>query len=247
MINVVIPSYKRAGIIKDNSEYFYMAKYVIPESQKEDYLKVLDESRLIVISDECDGSIGKKRNWILENVERPFIMIDDDVKGLVLFEKNKLIKVSKDNLEEIFEMLVEMVGEFGCKMGGLAPIPDLGLYREYLPFSLKSMVLGPFTIHLEHDLKYDDYMGSKDDYDMCLQQLNKYRKVFRFNKMSYIDADADKKSGGIVSYRSMDKEIEWCNRIMKKWGSKIIRYRIPPTCQNDVLNAWVFNPPIGGV
>lgn len=250
MINVVIPSYKRSEYLM-GKDYFYMAKYVVPQSQVEDYLKVLDSDRLVIIPDECDGSIAKKRNWILDNIPRPFIMIDDDVKGLVLYDKTKEMKVGvkilKEDLEEIFEMLVEMTGEFGCRMGGLTPVPDPMTYREFKPFSLTNMVLGPFTIHLEHDLKYDEWVGSKDDYDMCLQQLNKYKKVFRYNKIAYMDADNEKKPGGIVSYRTMDKEIEWCKRITKKWGNKIIEYNLPPKKMNDVLNAKKFNPPIKGV
>ena len=114
MINVVIPSYKRSEYL-EGKDYFYMAKYVVPQSQVEDYLKVLDSDRLVIIPDECDGSIAKKRNWILDNIPRPFIMIDDDVRGLVLYDKTKEMKVGvkilKEDLEEVFEMLVEMTGE----------------------------------------------------------------------------------------------------------------------------------------
>jgi hypothetical protein len=250
MINVVIPSYKRSDNLL-GKDYFYMAKYVVPYSQKEDYLKVLTEERIITIPDDEDGSIGKKRNWILKNIPRPLIMIDDDVKHLMLYEKRKENpggkKMDKELLNDFFESLVLLSKDFDSRMFGLLPITDFGSVNEYKPFSLTNMVLGPFQGHLEHDLYFDESVGSKDDYDMCLQQMNKYKKVLRYNKVGYMDANDKKIPGGIVSYRSMDKEIEWCEKIMKKWGTKIIEYKLPPVKLTDVLNASKFNPPISGV
>ena len=115
-----------------------------------------------------------------------------------------------------------------------------------MPFNLTNIILGPFQGHLEHDLVFDDRVGSKDDYDMSLQQLRKYKKILRFNKFSY-DCRHGDNSGGIVSYRSTDKEIEYCKQIMKKWGSKIISYQLPPKKPTDLLNAKRVNIPIKGV
>jgi hypothetical protein len=250
MINVVIPSFKRADNLI-GKDYFYMAKYVVPESQADDYIKTLGKDRVIICPDNEDGSIGKKRNWILKNIQRPLIMIDDDVKNLHLYENKKEFKsgrkLDKEKLIDFFEYLLEMAEGLDCKMFGLLPLQDPGAYFEYKPFSLTNMVLGPFTGHRDHELLYDEEMGSKDDYDMCLQQLNKYKKVLRYNKVCYKDAEDKKSSGGIVSYRTQEKEIMWCNKIMKKWGTKIIKYNIPPKKPTDLLNANKFEPPIKGV
>ena len=249
-MNIVIPSYKRADNLI-GKDYFYMAKYIVPESQRKEYVDSLGEERVICCKDEEDGNIGKKRNWILKNIERPLIMIDDDVKSLRLFENRKEYKIGvnmdKEDLNDFFEMLVEMCEGFGAKMFGLLPLQDPGAYLEFKPFSLTSMSLGPFQGHLKHNLIFDEWVGTKDDYDMCLQQMNEYKMVFRYNKVCYLDADGDKKAGGIVSYRSLDKEIEYCKRIMKKWGTRIIKYNIPPKNMNDILNAQKFNVPIKGV
>jgi hypothetical protein len=43
---------------------------------------------------------------------------------------------------------------------------------------------------------------------MSLQQLRKYKKVLRLNKFHYLCEHGDNK-GGIVSYRSKEKEIEY--------------------------------------
>jgi hypothetical protein len=84
-MNVVIPSFKRADKLL-GKDYFTMAKYVVPESQADAYSKVVGKKRVIALPDDQDGNIGRKRNWILRNISRPLIMMDDDVRKLVYWD-----------------------------------------------------------------------------------------------------------------------------------------------------------------
>jgi hypothetical protein len=248
-INVIIPSYKRSHDLK-GKDYFFMAVYCVPESQYDDYLKVLPKERIITLPDNEDGDIVKKRNWILKNIARPLIMIDDDVSKLVFWDNRKENYLSKeypkDLLSELFNEFVSLGMQFNVKLFGVAQNKDDRQFKEFIPFNLSNIILGPFQGHLDHDLKFDNKVGSKDDYDMALQQLQKYKKVLRFNKFAYECEHGDNK-GGIVSYRSKEKEIEYCKAIMIKWGKKIIQYRIPPLKITDLLNAKKVNIPIKGV
>jgi hypothetical protein len=227
-----------------------MAKYCVPKSQYNDYLKVLPKERIITLPDDQDGDIVKKRNWILKNIKMPLIMIDDDVEKINYFESenNKAISIelNKSKVLEFFINSFNLCNELGCKMWGLNQNNDPISYRQYSPISLTNIILGPFQGHIDHNLLFDNRVGSKDDYDMALQQLQKYKKVLRLNKFNYKCEHGDNK-GGIVSYRSKDKEIEYCKAIMMKWGKKIIEYRIPPLKISDLLNAKKVNVPIKGV
>lgn len=251
MINIIIPSYKRDHDLK-GKDYFFMAKYCVPESQYNDYLKVLPKDRIITLPDDQDGDIVKKRNWILKNIPRPLIMIDDDVSKLVFWDNRKngesyLRKdLPKEYLYDIFNQFIEIAEGFKVKFFGVSQNTDDRVHKEFCPFNLTNIILGPFQGHLEHDLFFDKRVGTKDDYDMALQQLQKYKKVLRFNKFAY-ECEHGDNSGGIVSYRSKDKEIEYCKAIMMKWGKKIIQYRIPPLKITDLLNAKKVNVPIKGV
>jgi len=209
-MNIIIPSYKRSHDLK-GKDYFFMAKYCVPESQKYEYIKEVGKDRVITLPDNEDGDI---------------------------LDKHELINFFKHNF-----LLCE---ELGCKMWGLSQNEDNRIYKEFLPFNLTNVVLGPFQAHLKHELKFDSRVGTKDDYDMALQQLHKYKKVLRLNKFHYLCEHGDNK-GGIVSYRSKEKEIEYCKQIMLKWGKKIIQYRIPPRKMTDLLNAKKVNVPIKGV
>jgi hypothetical protein len=250
-MNVIIPSYKRSHDLK-GKDYFFMAKYCVPESQKQEYINAVGIDRVITLPDSQDGDIVKKRNWILKNIPRPLIMIDDDVKKISFWNNRKngdsyLRKdLGKDYLLEVFEQFIEMSKEFGVKMFGLSQNTDDRVHKEFCPFNLSNIILGPFQGHLDHDLLFDSKVGTKDDYDMALQQLNKYKKVLRFNKFAY-DCEHGDNKGGIVSYRSQEKEIEYCKQIMLKWSKKIIEYKIPPEKITDLLNAKKVNIPIKGV
>jgi hypothetical protein len=252
-MNVIIPSYKRSYDLK-GKDYFFMAKYCVPESQKKEYIQVVGKDRVITLPDSEDGDIVKKRNWILKNIERPLIMIDDDVSEIGYFESrtgkvdgnHSRKTMNKNLLIDFFEHNFKLCEDFNCKMWGLAQNEDNRICKEFLPFNLTNIILGPFQGHLEHNLIFDNRVGTKDDYDMSLQQLRKFKKVLRLNKFHYLCEHGDNK-GGIVSYRSKEKEIEYCKQIMLKWGKKIIQYKIPPTKMTDLLNAKKVNIPIKGV
>jgi hypothetical protein len=68
-----------------------------------------------------------------------------------------------------------MSEELGFKMWGLSQNEDNRIYKEFLPFSFNKLSLGPFQGHLDHDLIFDSRVGTKDDYDMALQQLTNLR------------------------------------------------------------------------
>lgn len=248
-MNIIIPSYKRSHDLK-GKDYFFMAKYCVPESQKDEYIKEVGKDRVITLPDNEDGDIVKKRNWILKNIPRPLIMIDDDVKSIGYIQsinkKPKQFTLEKEKLLEFFTNSFVLCNDFNAKMWGMNQNSDPMSYRQYNPISLSNIVLGPFQGHLKHDLLFDKRVGTKDDYDMALQQLQKYKKVLRLNKFHYLCEHGDNK-GGIVSYRSKEKEIEYCKQIMLKWGKKIIQYRIPPQKMTDLLNAKKVNVPIKGV
>ena len=90
-LNITIPSYKRWEDLP-GYDYFKTAKYIVPESQYKNYIEGRNKNRFIAIPDSEDGNIVKKRNWILKNIPRPLIMIDDDVDKLTMCEGGEYFK-----------------------------------------------------------------------------------------------------------------------------------------------------------
>ena len=253
-MNVVIPTYKRANALA-GKDYFTFARYVLPESQRDEYAKVLPADRMIVIPDDQDGSITRKRNWILNNIERPFCMMDDDVEYLLMMEgrsreKSRFISYQRIDQEIVLDVIkhyTDLACQFGAKLWGVSQRTsgDEREYKEWRPFSLTNVILGPFQVHLDHNLMFDDRMGTKDDYDMALQHFLEYRMVLRVDKLAYKCGHGDN-AGGIVASRTKEREEAYCMAIMKKWGTKVIRYKMPAKKMGDLLNGKV-SVPIKGV
>lgn len=248
-MRIVIPSFKRAGRVYA-ANYFKTAEIIVPENQAAEYRDFYPD-RVIAIPDECDGSIAKKRNWILENISDPdghIVMVDDDVRNIGMTERNEqMIKLTEDEALAVIERGFILAEEFGVKLWGFNTNEDGRNYQQYKPFSLISPVLGPFTAHIRKDcdLKYDERMGSKEDYDFALQHLHRYKKVLRLNKFHYY-CDHGDNPGGIVSMRTLEYEVGFARAIMNKWGEKVIKYDLNPTKMSAILNGKV-NVPIKGV
>lgn len=253
-LKIVIPSYKRWNNLV-GYDYFKNAVYVVPKSQYELYIKNRDKDRFIQIPDECDGNIVRKRNWILQNIPRPLIMIDDDVKRLTMCEGGEYFKktgrakqqieLTPEEAESVFINTANLAYEWDCPLFGFNLNTDGRNYQQYKPFSLTQPILGLCCGHLEHKLLYDETMDLKEDYDISIQALNKYRKILRINKYS-VDAEHKDNKGGCVSYRTLEKEEKACKAIEKKWGTRIIHYNIKNGKYTSYLNG-VVNIPINGV
>lgn len=252
-LNVVIPSFKRYDKLV-GYDYFSFAKFVIPESQADLYIKGRDKNRFIVIPDDADGTVAKKRNWILKNIPRPLIMIDDDVDSLMMCEgagyfelKGKArerIRLTPEECEDVFINYANLAYQWGCPLFGFNVNTDGRNYQQYKPFSLTQVVLGPCCGHLDHDLLYDEQMDLKEDYDICLQALNKYKKILRVNKFA-VNAEHGDEKGGSATYRTMEREVNACKAIERKWGTAIIHYKFDGKYK-DLLNGKVHIP-IDGV
>ena len=84
----------------------------------------------------------------------------------------------------------------------------------------------------------------KEDYDMTLQNLHKYKGCLRVNFMSY-DVKQAKQVGGCATQRNSKEEERQFNLLQKKWGTKIIQK------DNQSKRKFDFNPilksPIKGV
>jgi hypothetical protein len=246
-VNIIIPSYKRPGKVK-GYDYFKTAKICIPAAQEADYLRCYDRDRLIVIPDDQDGNLPRKRNWILKNVPRPLLMVDDDVNALTTKEGGQARKLTPEEAHAVLIHAVNLAAEWSVKYFGFAQNTDRLTYQEYLPFSLTSPVLDPCHGHLDHPLLYDERMGSKLDFDMSLQQLNRYKKILRLNKYAYrADHGRNPGGGGLIGMRTMEFEREYCRAIERKWGRAIIRYSLNPRKLTDLLNPEHCQVPIAGV
>ena len=121
------------------------------------------------------------------------------------------------------EVGMNLCEEWGYRFWGINCVADPKAYCQETPFNTTKYIGGPFQAHLPNDIRYDERLPLKEDYDITLQHLNKYHGALRFNAYHYKCKQAEQ-TGGCAMYRNVLKEKEQFDLLQRKWGSGIIKY-----------------------
>lgn len=230
-ISVNCPSYKRPRV--ETLDYLPFCKVWVDNKEYDDYIKAnpRHKENIISVPDGIQGNVCRIRNYILdkefENGSEVVCIIDDDMKGIFYFENengnayNKKI-VNPNQFLDFIEKYSIMCEELGFKLWGVNLNQDALSYRQYSPFSTNSVILGPFSCHLKNNIRYDEKLPLKEDYDLAIQHLNKYRGILRLNKFHY-NCKQSKQAGGCATYRNYQREEEQLKMLQKKWGRRIVK------------------------
>lgn len=214
------PSYKRAkGVI--TQEMYPFVKYVVAEFEAEDYLR--EGHDCWIVPDSAQGSVARIRNYILDNADADkIVMLDDDMTGIARWDQQKAQRLSPNDVQEFCENGFDLADSLDIRYWGMNMLADKGAYREYTPFAFTCCILGPFQAFNNLDLRYDEKLPLKEDYDLSLQVLNKYRKTLRFNAYHYL-VKQHTNTGGCADYRTIQYEKDQMQALVRKWGSKIVK------------------------
>lgn len=222
-INICAPSYKRANKV-DTLKYLPSCKIYVSNDEYNDYKQNNPTSNIIGVDPKYQGNLCRIRNKILDDHQGNIVcIIDDDLKYVGYYENRKIIKIENEN--DFFSFLYKysvLALDFGVKLWGINVNPDKQCYREYTPFSLTSYIGGPFMVHIDTTLRFDERLPLKEDYDFTLQNLNKYRKALRINKYFY-NVKQCEQIGGCSNYRNLENEKNQLLLLQKKWGKKIVK------------------------
>lgn len=229
MITVNAPSYRRAGGV-DVLDYLPYCRIWVAESEVEEYKEMNKGANIISVPDSVQGNVCRVRNHILDKeYERgvdAVCIIDDDLRRVSYFEGMETFDIDSDNFMWFLGKHTVLAIDAGVRLWGINVNSDKKAYREYSPFSFLSYIGAPFSVHVKSDIRYDEGLPLKEDYDLTLQHLNKYRKVLRVNKFHYVvkqGGSGSGQTGGCASYRNLKKEKEQLELLQKKWGSDIVQ------------------------
>ena len=222
---VYVPSYKRPGQVSTDL-VIRNCRIVVPESQADDYRKgeIYNGATIVVCPDEADGVLARKRNWILDNAESEWVLIvDDDYKHIGMIEGGREWRFDLDEVDRMLETGFTLCSDLGATMWGINVQVDPKFYREYSPFSFLSPILGPFQGFVGQELRYDEDLHFKEDYDLWLRTVYTQRKTLRLNKYHYM-VDHLKQTGGLVASRTMAEEERELRRLREKFGGNVVQW-----------------------
>lgn len=217
------PSYKRPE--KSITQIHYPdVKIVVRESEAEEYRA--NGNDIVVCPDSAQGNLCRVRNWILDNLYDDadcIVIIDDDCSYIGRWEEQSQIKFNMNDLQEFCENIANVTKEMGFHFWGLNCVTDKGAYREYTPFGTLQYIGGPFQAHLKSsEVRYDEELPLKEDYDITLQHIHKYGGCLRVNFAHYNVKQAEQE-GGCATYRNLDREKQQFFALQNKWGKDVIK------------------------
>lgn len=255
-IEICVPSYRRAQevltyrIVPD-------ALFFVHSFEADDYRRNYPDMRIKEIPDDMRGNIATARNFIVDTMNGKvdaFAMLDDDLTRVAYWEDGKRRDAGGEMIWAFVEKYSLLAAELGIRFWGTNLICDKQAYLEYMPFSFKALVVGPVCVHVGRcELRRDESIPLKEDYDFFIQNMERYRRVLRVNKWHYENKRVNF-PGGCTLYRSLEDEREQFAMLQKKWGRDIVRRDVNPknhrsskfrSHANDI-NA-VIQIPIGGV
>jgi len=215
-VKIVIPSKGRAETIGAKSlKLFPDALVCVGENEVQAYRSVTPN--LLVHPAKIVG-IGPLRQWILDNVDDPcVVMVDDDVTHVysqVGFHKWRI--EDADTARAIVERLAILAQDAGVRVFGFQQAARPLSYANFRPFSLNTWVGGIVGI-IGRQLRYDTSLLLRADIDFCLQSLLHDRIVLVDGRYSFIHTRFAGQ-GGNASNRSAERHAQEIAYLKRKWG-----------------------------
>lgn len=181
------------------------------------------------------GGLCDSRNAILDDAfaaGKIAVEFSDDLSKIkeayVDGDKKKARQIS---LQHALDKILEAMDQTGAMMGGVAPTANPFFFHPEKPVSTKHFIVGDMIVVKPCELRFDNKMRLKEDYDYTLQHIEKYGCVARENSILATFAHRTNK-GGAVAYRTSKVENEAIEYLQKKWPGKT---RPNPRRKDEIL------------
>lgn len=229
-IKIVIISRSRSDSIKKHTCSIFpdWVEVLVPDSEKSDYQKVIDNP-ILTVPDNIKG-LGALRNYCVKTFpEETVVMIDDDIKYCYRLTLEKAERVVGDEVVEIIANTAIMAKDAGCHFFGFHQT-DIRKFSGFRPFSLTGWV-GTVVGVIGKDMKFIPDMF-KVDVDFALQNLELHRIIWVDNRYYFMN-NKDCNNGGNALYRNKKNHQESYEKLKNKWGKYI---KIKPTDSNYAIS-----------
>lgn len=201
---VAIPSKGRAGKIK-SQKLITSAFVYVPENEVEAYEKG-GAVNVVGVPLSVRG-ITPTRNWILDNVDDPWVvMIDDDLQICgwceMLEVKGKHRKLTEGEWIGEWEKLFEVTEGLGYRVWGTSTDGALRSIYPYKPFLFQSYVTAScMGIINSSGIRFDEKFTVKEDYEICLRCVKEDGGVVAARYLYWVNSHW-KDEGGCKDYRT---------------------------------------------
>ncbi len=215
-MKIVIPSKGRPAVLPAKAlRLFPDALVCVGDDEVDAYATV---SQNLLVHPASVVGIGPLRQWVLDNVADPcVVMVDDDVTHVydqTGFHKRRI--EDPDIARAIVERLAILAQDAGVRVFGFQQAARPLTYANYRPFSVNTWVGGIVGV-IGRELRYDTSLLLRADIDFCLQSLMFDRFVLVDGRYSFIHTRFAG-SGGNARQRSAERHEQEIRYLRRKWG-----------------------------
>ena len=250
-ISICCPSFRRPKV--ETLNRYPDVKVYIDETEADNYIAANPNANIVPVASEHQGNLCRIRNYILDTeFDQGFdvvLIVDDDIEGIYRWNRKGTFgydrtMVTMDGLVDLVAHGSMLCSEWGYKFWGIGLSRNKLICRHSQPFSTTQYIGGPFQCHLRNDIRYDERLPLKEDYDITMQHLLRNGGALRMN-MYHCEVKRATNTGGCSQYRNTKREQEQMELLQRKWGKDVFKY------DNSSVRSHDFNPrmrsPIRGV
>lgn len=153
---------------------------VIVSTQTEaDYREYKKRHNCEVIYAPKDSAAGN-RNTILEYVDEPVLLLDDDITCFKLFRNGRWMKDTFSSLEAIFQTEAA-ARDNGCSLFGVSQTDNNIIMRNRFEYDFNVLLQGTVIGVLDTRIRFNEKYKMVEDYEICLREMRKGTRILRAN------------------------------------------------------------------
>lgn len=243
-IKVAIPTYGRADtILKDTlsifewaEDYFDITIFANPKGQKSEYEKVL-KWKCKIVELEKTSWFSNIVNQILDyyDIWDEIMLLDDDIKRILTAKKikwkTKTVVLTTSEFAEIIHKGFNSCKKLGFKYWGLQPSSNRMNFTNTI--SCTAYVRNTVSGIIVSDLRFDEDILDKCDYDFTLQNIFRFWWALRFNMFWYLSKYNTNKWWLNDDLKARElRQIDSIKKLKQKWPEIIKDH---PKRKNEII------------
>lgn len=161
------------------------------------------------------------------------VELSDDLTGLAFaLDKKETVPLT---FPEALSKVLGAMNVTGFHLAGVAPTSNPYFSDPNKRIVTHKFIVGDFIIvSPDTDLRFDENLKLKEDYDYTLQHLHRYGGVARVDSIMATFKHRTN-PGGAVEFRNAEREQEAISYLKAKWPGEI---RDNPRRENEILMKW---------
>lgn len=170
------------------------------------------------------GALCRSRNAILDDAfahNAIALELSDDLKKIEYAidkeNKNKTLL----SITDAIALMLEGAQKNGAMLVGTAPTNNAFFFNPAKPYHTQAFIVGDMILVKPTDLRFDERLKLKEDYDYTMQHIMKYGCVARVNSLlpTFLHRS---NPGGACDYRNARREQRAIRFLKKKWPGFIV-------------------------